>query len=147
MSFCLTSTPNKHFFSSDAINLSVSEGVSRHRSISLTSSFKKSSTGIFSFTSNLTSVIQEPNKFTNIKTYSHKSTKNQQHNYYATLPKVSIDLNETLNLKLDEVKDLRFKLKELSKDKIKLINKNYIKVLTNLRETIDTILQNRQEEK
>ena len=56
------------------------------------------------------------------------------------MPKVSIDLNDTLNLKLDEIKDLRIKLKELSKDKIKLINKNYIKVLSNLRETIDKIL-------
>ena len=49
-------------------------------------------------------------------------------------------MNDTLNLKLDEIKDLRIKLKELSKDKIKLINKNYIKVLSNLRETIDKIL-------
>jgi hypothetical protein len=31
-------------------------------------------------------------------------------------------------------------------DKIKLINKNYIKVLTNLRETIDTILKQEEAE-
>lgn len=140
MSFCITSSSSKHFFNSlDSINMSISERINRHKSISLSSSSKKSATGIYSFSSNSTTVIQEPNKFTNIKTYSHKANKNQFYNY-STLPKVSIDLNDTLNLKLDEIKDLRIKLKELSKDKIKLINKNYIKVLSNLRETIDKIL-------
>ena len=54
-------------------------------------------------------VIQEPNRFTNIKTYSHKANKTQYHNY-STLPKVFIGLNDRLNKKLEEVKDLEVKL-------------------------------------
>lgn len=140
MSFYLSSTPNKPYSNSE-INLSLTDAFTKHRSISLTS--KKVIPCLNSFsTSTYSSSIQEPNKFHNIKTYSHKFKNVSNSNCFATLPKVSIDLNETINLKEEEVSDLRLKLKELSTDKIKLINKTYIKELKNLREIIDNILIN-----
>ena len=60
---------------------------------------------------------------------------------------MSIDLNETLTIKEEHISDLRNKLKELSSDKIKLINKSYIKELKILRDTIDNILSNKQSHK
>ena len=62
--------------------------------------------------------------------------------FFAKLPKVSIDLNESSNLKEEEVKELKMKLKELTIDKIKLINKNYIKKLKTLREAIENVINN-----
>lgn len=140
MSFCISSTPSKGCYSSD-INLSISDSVGKHRSISLTT--KKLPTNLNNFGTNskfMISTILEPNKFTNIKTFSHKFKKVANDNMFSTLPKVSIDLNETQYLKPEEVTELRNKLKELTNDKVKLINKNYIKELKTLREIIDTIV-------
>lgn len=92
ISFCITSIPNKYYFSDiNAINLSISEGINiNNRLISLTFNFKNFTTNITSLSSNLISVIQESNRFTNIKIYSYKTNK-AQYNNYSTLPKVSID--------------------------------------------------------
>ena len=123
------------------INLSITDALTKHRSISLTS---KRSAPTSTFTS---TIIQEPNKFPNMKTFSHNHKSKNIPNCYATLPKVSIDLNETLTIKEEHISDLRNKLKELSSDKIKLINKSYIKELKILRDTIDNILSNKQSHK
>lgn len=134
MSFYSSSTINKNEF-----NLSLSDALMKHRSISLTT--KKGLSVISSSpTSNMSTFIKDNSKFHNIKTFSHKA-KNVS-GTYATLPKVSIDLNESSHLKEEEVKELKMKLKELTIDKIKLINKNYIKELKTLREAIENVINN-----
>ena len=140
MSFYLTSSQSKLPMTSE-INLSITDAITKHRSISLTS---KRSAPTSTFTS---TIMQEPNKFPNMKTFSHNHKSKNIPNCYATLPKVSIDLNETLTIKEEHISDLRNKLKELSSDKIKLINKSYIKELKILRDTIDNILSNKQSHK
>ncbi len=134
MSFYYSSPINKNEF-----NLSLSDALIKHRSISLTT--KKGISGISpSPNGNMSTLIKDNSKFHNIKAFSHK-TKNVS-GTFATLPKVSIDLNESSNLKEEEVNELKMKLKELTIDKIKLINKNYIKELKTLREAIENVINN-----
>jgi hypothetical protein len=86
-SFYITSILNKHYFSDiNAINLSISEGLNnKNRLVLVSSNFKKFTPNITSLSSNLISVIQEFNRFINIKIYSYK-TKKKQYNNYSTLP-------------------------------------------------------------
>ena len=114
---------------------------SKHRSISLNSK-KSVNNSLNSIMSNFSPTNKTKRKSTNSKALSQKSTKSKPDCLISTLPKVSIDLNETPTLKLQEIINLRNKLKELTNDKIKFLNKNYIKELKTLKDTIDSSIVN-----
>ena len=53
---------------------------------------------------------------------------------------MSINLNESPNLDIDDIKNLKQKLNELDKEKIILLNKKYIKELSILKDNINIII-------
>lgn len=120
------------------MSLNSASNKAKHRSISLNSRKSVNNNNLSSFLTNNLSPTNKP------KTKSNKSKSNasKPELCFSTLPKVSIDLNETPTLTLEEVIQLRRKLKELTNDKIKFLNKNYIKELKTLKETIDITLFN-----
>ena len=116
----------------------------RYRSISLNSN-KPSKNGFNYMFSNF-SPKNGPSKKILEKSFSNliNEKKNKVDSFfYSTLPKVSIDLNETSVLKVEEVTQMIQKMNELNNEKIKFLNKAYIKELKILKDTIDlTILNN-----
>lgn len=74
----------------------------------------------------------------NINSNSNNHTTLSTDYTLSTLPQVSIDLNCTKDLSVDEVRELTNKLKKLSANQLKHIKYSYIKELKNLHKIIDS---------
>jgi len=86
--------------------------------------------------------IKKQNNYNIIKNLKNNgiNKKNNKIINETTLPNVSINLNDSPNLDIDDIKNLKQKLNELDKKKIILLNKKYIKELSILKENINIII-------
>ena len=86
--------------------------------------------------------IKKQNKYNILKNLKNNGINKKNNKIFNenTLPNVSINLNESPNLDIDDIKNLKQKLKELNKEKIILLNEKYIKELSILKDNINIII-------
>jgi hypothetical protein len=86
--------------------------------------------------------IKKQNKYNILKNLKNNGINKKNNKIFneTTLPNVSINLNDSPILDIDDIKNLQQKLNELDKNKIMLLNKKYIKELSILQENINIII-------
>ena len=86
--------------------------------------------------------IKKQNKYNILKNLKNNGINKKNNKIFNenTLPNVSINLNESPNLDIDDIKNLKQKLNELDEEKIILLNKKYIKELSILKDNINIII-------
>jgi len=86
--------------------------------------------------------IKKQNKYNILKNLKNNGINKKNNKIFneTSLPNVSINLNDSPILDIDDIKNLQQKLNELDKNKIMLLNKKYIKELSILQENINIII-------